>query len=236
MKKLFYPWKLNVRWRVLLSTLFYWGEKFSYSDIIKNIIESDSVRTSEFHNSRVLNDRFEVLSFSIEETAHLEGIIAEFGVYQGDTLRHISKHAELTREIHGFDSFEGFIENWGELLPMGHFKGPVPVFEEDNIFLEIGWFHETLPRFLKSKDKLFAIVHIDSGLYESAKIVLDHILPYLQKGTIIVFDEYYGYPSWQDHEYRAWKEFLQETEISCEPVAHSSHSASFRITGTVSLA
>tara|TARA_R110000787_G_scaffold23762_1_gene67581 strand:+ start:4190 stop:4891 length:702 start_codon:yes stop_codon:yes gene_type:complete len=224
------PWKLSVRWRVLFATLFYRENSPSYSDIVQNIFESDKVRKSEFVNSKKLDDRFDVLSLSVNETNHLDGIIAEFGVYNGETLRHIAKHANQDREIYGFDSFEGLPEKWGALLPKGHFKTSVPKFENNRIKLQVGWFDETLPRFLESENRLFSLIHIDCDLYGPTKFVLESLRPRLQKGTIIVFDEYYGYPSWQDHEHKAWQEFSRDSQIAYEAVAFSSHSACFRIT------
>jgi hypothetical protein len=32
----------------------------------------------------------------------------------------------------------------------------------------------------------------------------------LQKGTIILFDEYYGFPNWQKYEYKALKENIDK--------------------------
>jgi hypothetical protein len=28
-------------------------------------------------------------------------------------------------------------------------------------------------------------------------------------GTVIHFDEYYNYPNWREHEYKAWQELVQ---------------------------
>jgi hypothetical protein len=30
-------------------------------------------------------------------------------------------------------------------------------------------------------------------------------------GTVIVFDEYFNFPGWRNHEYRAWTEFVART-------------------------
>jgi len=32
-------------------------------------------------------------------------------------------------------------------------------------------------------------------------------------GTVIVFDEYFGYPGWREHEYRAWQEFVAASGV-----------------------
>ena len=43
--------------------------------------------------------------------------------------------------------------------------------------------------------------------YAPTKHVLTHIKSKLKKGSIIIFDEFYGYPNWKNHEFKA----LQET-------------------------
>ena len=38
----------------------------------------------------------------------------------------------------------------------------------------------------------------------------DVLSPYFCVGTIIVFDEWWGYPGWEEHEARAWEEYAAE--------------------------
>ena len=37
-------------------------------------------------------------------------------------------------------------------------------------------------------------------------------------GTIVVFDEYFGYHGWQRHEHKAFQEFLSRTGLSFEAI------------------
>jgi hypothetical protein len=37
------------------------------------------------------------------------------------------------------------------------------------------------------------------------------LAPRLQNGTVIVFDEYFNYPNWQRHEWRAFQEFIRDS-------------------------
>jgi len=181
------------------------------------------------NNATLLRDRYEVLADAVRKTEKIEGAIAEFGVFEGDTLRFMAMNADSDRNIVGFDSFEGLPDDWGDLLPKGHFATPVPTFATENISLEIGIFEKTVPDFLRRMEGRFSLVHVDCDLYSSTQFVLENIRPYLQPGTIIVFDEYYGYPGWRDHEYSAWRQFVTKYEISYAEVAYSSHSVSFRI-------
>ncbi len=42
----------------------------------------------------------------------------------------------------------------------------------------------------------------------TARAVLLGVRQRLRNGTVIKFDEYFNYPNWQAHEYRAWQEFV----------------------------
>ena len=44
-------------------------------------------------------------------------------------------------------------------------------------------------------------------------VVFDLLGNRIVPGTIIVFDEYLNYPGWQEHEYRAFQEFLQTQSL-----------------------
>ena len=64
-------------------------------------------------------------------------------------------------------------------------------------------------------------VHVDCDLYRSTKTVLDHIGTHLHPGSIVVFDEYFNYPGWQEHEHRAWSEYVEQTGLRFEYVGHT---------------
>ena len=70
-------------------------------------------------------------------------------------------------------------------------------------------FHDTLPQFKEQvlKSNPIAFLHIDCDIYASAKEIFDHIVP----GTVIVFDEFYNYPGAEEHEFKAFQEFLDRT-------------------------
>jgi hypothetical protein len=48
-------------------------------------------------------------------------------------------------------------------------------------------------------------------------------------GSVVVFDEYYGYPTYEQHEFKAWSEIRSRFDIVSAPIAYSSRSAAFRI-------
>jgi hypothetical protein len=51
----------------------------------------------------------------------------------------------------------------------------------------------------------------------------------LQAGTIIVFDEYFNYPGWRQHEARALKEFVAEFAIAYRYIAFTAMDGSVAI-------
>jgi hypothetical protein len=53
-----------------------------------------------------------------------------------------------------------------------------------------------------------AFIHIDCDLYSATKTVLAQLAPMLVEGTVIVFDEYFNYPGWQQGEFKAFAEFI----------------------------
>ena len=58
----------------------------------------------------VLQDRLDLLKFALSRAPET-GLVLEFGVEKGASLRHL---ASLTkRDVHGFDSFEGLPGDWG---------------------------------------------------------------------------------------------------------------------------
>jgi hypothetical protein len=41
--------------------------------------------------------------------------------------------------------------------------------------------------------------------------VLEQVGPRLLPGSVVIFDEFFNYPGWQKHEFRAWQEYLERT-------------------------
>jgi hypothetical protein len=145
-------------------------------------------------------------------------LICEFGVFMGETINHI---ATLTdRPVFGFDSFEGLPERWRDGANQGVFAIPELPKVRKNVTLIKGWFNETLPVFLKQHPAPIGFLHIDSDLYSSAKTILELLEPRLKPGAVIVFDEYFNYPEWQEGEYKAFMEYLEKTGLTFEFIGY----------------
>jgi len=142
--------------------------------------------------------------------APAEGLVLEFGVATGRTIRHIARLA--AREVHGFDSFEGLPETWRTGFGPGKFRQSLPAVPP-NAILRKGWFSETLPPFLAGNAGPVALLHVDCDLYSSTAFVLEALRGRIVKGSVIVFDEYLNYPGWKQHEHRAFQEFVAKTGL-----------------------
>ena len=148
----------------------------------------------------------------------LSGLYLEFGVYTGRSITIIAEalSANLGAEtpVHGFDSFEGLPEDWiaGEGKGAYDAGGKLPEVP-DNVWLHPGWFDDSLPIFLRQHKGRVAFANIDCDIYSSTRSVLDHLAPRLGPGSVLVFDEYFAYPGWRDHEFRAFREFAEARKL-----------------------
>lgn len=162
----------------------------------------------------IFADRWELLRFALTE-APAAGLALEFGVADGASLVHLA--AASPRPLHGFDSFEGLPEHWhGTFERKGKFGrgGRLPAVPA-SVTLHRGWFDDTLPRFLAAyPQEPVAFVHVDCDIYSSTATVLRALAPRFVPGTVLVFDEYFNYPNWQAHEWRAFQEFVRDTGTS----------------------
>ncbi|MGY1639428.1 class I SAM-dependent methyltransferase [Geodermatophilus sp. SYSU D00742] len=147
------------------------------------------------------------------------GMALEFGVGEGTTLRIIAERC-AGRRVVGFDVFSGLPETWRSDFPAGHFaQESLP--EVPGAELVVGLFEDTLPGFAEENDGPVAFLHLDADLYSSTRTVLDTLGRRLQPGSVVVFDEYFNYPGWQDHEHKAWMEFVERTGVTYRWEAYS---------------
>jgi predicted O-methyltransferase YrrM len=144
-----------------------------------------------------------------------DGLFLEFGVASGRTISHIAK--SRSGPVYGFDSFEGLPEDWRSGFSKGAFAGDLPPVPH-NVTLIKGWFNQTLPGFLATHPGDVALLHVDCDLYSSTKCIFDLLAGRLKSGTVIVFDEFWNYPSWRQHEIKAFEEFKAAHQVQAHPV------------------
>lgn len=187
-----------------------------FSDIV-------TMETAQFVQEHAPNIHFAAcpydnLSYALTHIGFDDGLFMEFGVFEGNTANHIAKTMQ-NKTIHCFDSLQGLPEDWTTKGSKGDYStnGKIPRLES-NAKLHIGWFNESLPIFSKDPEhqKPISFMHIDSDIYQSAKTILDHFEKQIVSGTVMVFDEFFNYPGYKDHEFRAFFEFINKTEMKYE--------------------
>ncbi len=133
--------------------------------------------------------------------------------------------------FHGFDSFEGLPQEWsGFDLRAREFdmKGKMPRVPS-NVRLYRGHFEATLPDWVAANPGPVAFMHVDCDLYSSTQIIFNLLAERIVPGTIILFDEYFNYPNWEQHEFKAFQEFVTARSIKYEYLAFARQQVAARI-------
>lgn len=154
--------------------------------------------------------RFDLLEHALRRAG--DGLVLEFGVEDGESINFIADRVKAT--VHGFDSFEGLPDSWVQGLERGAMSmgGRLPAVRR-NVELHVGWFQDVLPGFLARHHEHVAFMHVDCDLYSSTRCVLDHLGERIVPGTVIQFDEYFNYPGWREHEFKAFREFVHDRRL-----------------------
>ena len=72
---------------------------------------------------------------------------------------------------------------------------------------------------------------MDCDLYSSTRTILEGLASQIVAGTVIQFDEYFNYPGWREHEFKAFHEFIAERGLSYEYLGYTREfSVAVRIT------
>jgi hypothetical protein len=159
----------------------------------------------------------------------VEGDYLEFGVWGGTTFVLAHKHSRRNRlamHLYGFDSFKGLPKPEGIDVHPQWVEGEMAVNMDDfaktlelsgirqsEYTLVPGFYSESLTatKLHELGLKKAAFVYIDCDLYESTVPVLRFVLPLLQTGTAIAFDDWYTFNGDPERgEQLAAKEFLQQ--------------------------
>lgn len=187
------------------------GDSFDVLDVAFFSAALESARFYEefMLTAQAFDDDLLLLTHAMS-MAPSEGLILEFGVASGRTIRHIAGLTE--RPVHGFDSFQGLPESWRTGFGRGAFAQPLPPVPP-NVTLHAGWFSDTLPPFNVRAGAPIALLHVDCDLYSSTAFILKELTARICKGTVIVFDEYFNYPGWAQHEHKAFQEYVTQTNL-----------------------
>jgi tetratricopeptide (TPR) repeat protein len=154
------------------------------------------------------------------EVAPKEGLWLEAGVFYGRSIQLLAKATD--KLVHGFDSFEGLPEDWkaGEKKGSYSTAGRMPDVS-DNVRLHQGWFEQSLPLFLQQHQGPVSLLHIDCDLYSSTCTVLEQLADRFVEGSVIIFDDFLGFAGFEQHELKAFEEFVLESGWTYQVIAAS---------------
>jgi hypothetical protein len=156
-----------------------------------------------------------------------EWIGFEFGVASGDATKIFMKmpYAVNCRGWHGFDTFLGLPDAWGD-LPKGAFStgGHPPLIKNPIVKWHVGLIQETCIRInsLDFLDKKFIVV-FDFDLYSASKPAWDVISKFLKAGDVIYFDEAY-----EADEAKLINEIL-ETDLNLEVLGYTTMGIAYKV-------
>ena len=218
---------------------------FIFSKYDKNplsLYEAEEIQESYeyfkiYFSKAILSDNAEdVRDFAIKEAiknSSNNDFFIEFGVFTARTINSFAKTLNKHNfNIYGFDSFEGLSHNWyGSVRHHSIFSGVFKVDSipqtDQNVSLVKGRVEDTLNPFLEKHKPNIMFVHLDLDIYHPTKHVLSNIKKYCKSGTIILFDELYGYAGWQEHEFKALNEVFHIDEY--EFIAFSKLQAAIKL-------
>lgn len=177
------------------------------------------------HDAVMFDERFGVTSYALAEAP--AGMIAEFGVYQGGMTKHIRKLRPQS-DYHAFDSWHGVPGVAPFAIAPNSFDlgGKVPPLPP-GVVVHSGLFEDTVPEFVRGARPI-AFAFIDCDLYTGVSCVLQNIEPLLLEGAVVVFDDFYNFPNWEAHSYRAMRECCTIT-FEAFAVATKAHTVAFRV-------
>jgi O-methyltransferase len=189
------------------------GELSKWIDQHKNILYSD------FYSKKFdYEKRYSFYSYLIENEILDSSLdYLEFGVSKGVSFKWWAEHIkDENSRFFGFDTFTGLPENWGSFRKgdMDN-NNEIPRMNDSRCSFYQGLFQQTLPQFLRSyKPASRKIIHMDADLYTSTLFVLTSVSHFLEKGDIIIFDEF-NVPM---HEFKAFSEWASSYYIKYEVV------------------
>lgn len=192
--------------------------------------ESFSFFKDEMRKVVLIEDRLGLLRW-VSKFGNAPGFVFEFGVMDGASLRVLCNRCARATVV-GFDGFVGLTEDWtgtrfgvGAVGRGGRVPDGVRALRAEVV---PGLVEETLVPFLGTMGEgRVRLVHMDLDTYGPTRFVLENLRPRLESGCVIVFDEFYNYPGWRDHEFRALGEVFDRSEYDF--VAFGSMSAAIRL-------
>lgn len=160
-----------------------------------------------------------------KKVLHVNGSIAECGVFMGGGLMSWAQISSIlepvnwTRQIIGFDTFEGFpslsekdtrtsesqFAHVGGLAMNSYddLQAAIQLYDQNRnlghlpkVRLVKGDATQTIPAYIsENPHTVISLLYLDFDIYEPTKVALEHFLPRMPKGAIVAFDELNS-PNW----------------------------------------
>ena len=216
-KMKYYLYKYKIHRFLAKDKLNFFGHLGGLSEWI------DNNRDLDFSTFPIKNfdysERYKLYEHVLRNEVKNESIdYLEFGVAKGLSFKWWVENAKNPDSLfYGFDTFTGLPEDWGGFKKgdMSTGNEPPKIDGSRHSFYQ-GLFQDTLADFLKTyeSDKK-KIIHLDADLYSSTLFVLASLTPFLNKGDILMFDEF-NVPM---HEFKAFTEWANSFYINYKTIA-----------------
>lgn len=184
-----------------------------------NVFDTD--KSFEYENGFYLTSDISRLGKEIthyelyKKIVNLPGDVIELGVFKGTSLIRFATYRELlenvnSRKIIGFDTFDefpqtnfeddielrqNFIDIAGVGLNIDELKSSFEYKGIKNVDLIKGDIVKMLPNYVSQNPQLkISLLHIDTDIYEPAKVALESLYDKVISGGIIIFDNYASFP------------------------------------------
>ncbi len=167
--------------------------------------------------------------YLVERDGEVKGDYYEFGLFRGYTFLQAWNHCETLNldavNFYGFDSFEGLPPAEGiDQVDGRFFQGQFACSREEveknlagegvdlaKVNLIQGYYEDSLTEALRQQHnfKPASVVLLDCDYYSSTVTALEWMDPYIQVGTILLFDDWFSYGESNElGQQKAYQEFL----------------------------
>jgi hypothetical protein len=184
------------------------------------------------HRNNFLFRKIELynIAFHVKQVAHIEGNIAEVGVYKGESAKVIIDAMNKEKILYLFDTFEGLpqprdTDTYYDFVgdrERKFFKGQCSAGMDElrdylkgcnrNVMITKGIFPKESGFLVE--DQKFSFVHLDVDIYQSTYDCIGFFYPRMEIGGIILSHDYNGKGVKQ-----AFEEYFSKEEII--PISHS---------------
>jgi len=199
-----------------INTQFFSGGFSNLGYFIKSEALYNTLNAKEVKDRNVMHE--ELSSIYVDPSMKI--CFLEFGVYKGQSFAVWAGNNKNPASIFtGFDTFTGIPEDWGKEKKGSYSaKGNLPDIQDSRVKFEIGLIQDTLPPFLINIHKgIKKVIHIDVDLYNATLFSLVYLQPFLEKGDIIIFDDFFTITK-AAYEFRAFYDFLSLFKIEYRPL------------------